>query len=224
MAATSRKRKAPAAELSKHPKPAPEQRPRKKARRRDTRLARIARGIPSAPAPTESVPKQPLNAVPNPEETFSVFHFGDGDMGALGLGTKVTEASRPKRNPFLDPADDAAFHITRIACGGIHTIALTNDNKILSWGVNDCFALGRNTDWDGGLRDADAESDDEDGDLNPLESTPMAIDSGHFPPETKFVDVAAGDNCSLALTDDGHVYAWGTFRVRLSTLLAVKIC
>ncbi|KAJ4145458.1 hypothetical protein LMH87_004308 [Akanthomyces muscarius] len=94
----------------------------------------------------------------------------------------------------------------------MHTVALTADNKVVTWGVNDNDALGRNTDWDDGLRDVDAESDDSEGELNPLESTPTAIASEHFGAETTLVSVAAGDSCSLALTSTGLVYGWGTFR------------
>jgi len=67
------------------------------------------------------------------------------------------------------------------------------------------------------MTDADAEDDsdsDEDGDsgLNPSESTPTAISSEYFPEGTKFVDIAAGDSISFALTETGLVYSWGTFR------------
>lgn len=48
------------------------------------------------------------------------------------------------------------------------TVALTADNKIITWGVNDNCALGRDTTWDEKLRDMDAESgEEEDGELNP---------------------------------------------------------
>jgi regulator of chromosome condensation len=116
-------------------------------------------------------------------------------------------------NPFLDLCCLTAYYIIDFACGGMHTVALSKNNEIITWGVNDNKALGRNTDWDGGLRDVDADSDDENGDLNPLESTPMEIPAKHFPPGTRFSQVAAGDNCSFALTDTGLVYGWGTFRV-----------
>ena len=59
----------------------------------------------------------------------------------------------------------------------------------------------------------DAESDEEEAELNPLESTPAEIPPHHFPAGTQFVQVAAGDSCSFALTDTGLVYGWGTFRV-----------
>jgi regulator of chromosome condensation len=77
--------------------------------------------------------------------------------------------------------------------------------------------LGRNTAWDGGYKDMDAsdsDSDDDDSGLNPHESTPTAIPASAFPEGTVFVEVAAADSSSFALTDDGLVYGWGTFRVR----------
>lgn len=148
-----------------------------------------------------------------PADVLSVLVFGNGDAGELGLGTKVQEAARPRLNPFLDPEIPTALHVVQIACGGMHTVALTRDNKIVTWGVNDNCALGRNTVWEGGLRDIDGDPEEE-GELNPLEATPTPIPADSFPPETKFVQVAAGDSCSFALTDTGDVYGWGTFKVR----------
>ena len=88
--------------------------------------------------------------------------------------------------------------------------------------MNDDGALGRDTSWSGGLRNADQEdedSDDEDSGLNPKEATPTAIPSKSFPEGTIFTQVAASDSCSFAVTDDGLVYGWGTFRVSKRILL-----
>lgn len=153
-----------------------------------------------------------INKVPT--EKLIILVFGCGDAGELGLGSKRKEALRPCRNPLLDVDNPSAFHVVQLACGGMHTVALTADNKIITWGVNDNNALGRDTEWDGKLCDIDADSEeDEDGELNPLESSPMEITSDCFTPGTRFVQVAAGDSCSFALTDTGLVYGWGTFRV-----------
>ncbi|KAG7122434.1 Protein pim1 like protein [Verticillium longisporum] len=103
--------------------------------------------------------------------------------------------------------------VVQIACGGMHTVALTADNKIIAWGVNDNCALGRDATWDEKLRDMDAESgEEEDGELNPLESTPTQVASRHLAADAVFVQVATGDSCSFALTETGLVYGWGTFR------------
>lgn len=39
----------------------------------------------------------------------------------------------------------ACLQVLQIACGGMHTVALTEDGQIFSWGVNDEGALGRET-------------------------------------------------------------------------------
>ncbi|KAF2687059.1 RCC1/BLIP-II [Lentithecium fluviatile CBS 122367] len=148
---------------------------------------------------------------------LKVFVFGEGSSGELGLGAhkKAKDVKRPRFNEAL-----TNMNVVKIAAGGMHVVALTKDNKILTWGVNDNGALGRDT--SGGnvkLRDIGANDDDdsdsdddETGGLNDLEATPIAVSSEYFPEDTTFVDVAAGDSCSFALTTEGAVYGWGTFR------------
>lgn len=165
-------------------------------------------------------------AIQPPAQVLSVFVFGTGENGELGLGPKQTVALRPRLNPFLDPNDPTAFRVTQLDCGGMHTVAITEDNSIITWGVNDNGALGRDTSWEGGLRDADASSNDDNSelaDLNPYESTPAKVSTEHFPPRTTFVQVAAGDSCSFALTSAGFVYGWGTFVVCLTSLKSYPI-
>lgn len=164
-----------------------------------------------------------------PTTPLDIYVFGEGSAGELGLGAKVVDKKRPidvmrpRKNILLSAPE---VGVVQLACGGMHGLALTKDNKILSWGVNDQGALGRNTKWNGGLRDVDApdsESEDEDDDtgLNPRESTPAEIDTSGVAPGTKFVQVTACDSASFALTEDGRIYGWGTFRVSLT--IAPKI-
>ncbi|KAK5997813.1 Guanine nucleotide exchange factor SRM1 [Cladobotryum mycophilum] len=163
----------------------------------------------AAPRQQPAHSKAPINKAPS--DVLKVFVFGNGECGELGLGPKIQESSKPRLNPFLDPDDENAFHAVQIACGGMHTIVLTIDNQLVTWGVNDDGALGRDTTWDGGLRDIDDDDSDDDEGMNPHESIPSAIPSTSFPPGTTFVQVAAGDSCSFGLTDNGNVYGWGTF-------------
>ncbi|KJR86329.1 uncharacterized protein SPSK_02350 [Sporothrix schenckii 1099-18] len=157
-----------------------------------------------------------------PTKPLEIFVFGEGSAGELGLGAvavngkKPVDVKRPRLNANLDPSK---VGVVQVATGGMHSVVLTKDNKILTWGVNDQGALGRDTTWDGGLRDADADddgsdsdSDDDDTGLNPHESTPGEIDTSGVVPGTKFVQVVASDSASFALTEDGRVYGWGTFR------------
>jgi regulator of chromosome condensation len=148
-------------------------------------------------------------------EPLKVFVFGEGANGENGFGAtrKAIDIKRPRYNELL-----TNHEVVRVATGGMHVLALTKDNKILSWGVNDSGALGRDT--KGGkvkLRDLDADdsdsdSEDETGGLIDVEATPTAISADYFPPDTTFVDIAAGDSCSFAITTEGAVYGWGTFR------------
>lgn len=211
-ASASRKRKQPPSEAIDD---------RRELRKPRTKRIRTSRGrkiaapstqfrVPvTAPIQTAFHPPPAINKVP--DEALAIYLFGSGESSELGLGSNTTEALVPTRNPYLDPNDPSKLHVVQLACGGMHTVALTADNKIVTWGVNDNAALGRDTQWDGGVRDIDEE--EEQGDLNPLESIPTAIPSSLFHLGTRFVQVAAGDSCSLALTDNGLVYGWGTFLV-----------
>ncbi|EQL30971.1 hypothetical protein BDFG_06605 [Blastomyces dermatitidis ATCC 26199] len=161
-------------------------------------------------------PKIVINQAPT--QRLNVYVCGEGSSGELGLGAgkNVVDVKRPRLNPHL-PADTVG--VVQIATGGMHCVALTHDNKILTWGVNDQGALGRDTTWDGGYKDikegdgSDSDSDsDSDSGLNPREATPGAVPSESFPEDTVFVQVAASDSASFALTDVGSVYGWGTFR------------
>lgn len=153
---------------------------------------------------------------PVPTERLDIYVFGEGSNSELGLGTskKAIDVKRPRLNHTLS-ADVAG--IVLVAAGGMHVVALSYDSQVMTWGVNDSGALGRDTSWEGGLKDIDDDksddSDDNDSGLNPYESTPTAIPANNFAPGTIIAKVAAGDSVSLALTDDGFVYGWGTFRV-----------
>lgn len=161
-----------------------------------------------------------------PTQLLDVYVCGTNCYGELGLGdaTKKSELPGPVLNPKLSASDVGVVYI---AVGGVHSAALTRDNKILTWGVNDEGALGRNTvvppktnDSDQGQAQEkeDSDGDDEDADevdLNLIEATPTAIDASHFAEGTMFVQLIATDSATFALTCDGLVYGWGTFRVRL---------
>lgn len=125
-------------------------------------------------------------------------------------------------NPRLSAQD---VGVVALAVGGMHCVALTKDNKILTWGVNDQGALGRETPQEGKMKevgenreseDSDSDdSDDDDSGLNPSEAEPREVDLAAFPEGTKFASVYAGDSTSWVVTTTGLLYGWGTFRVSL---------
>ncbi|MCJ1470355.1 hypothetical protein MMC07_009000, partial [Pseudocyphellaria aurata] len=93
-----------------------------------------------------------------------------GELG-LGVARNAIDVKRPRLNPFLSSREVGVVHVATV---GMHSAALTHDNLIYTWGVNDQGALGRDTTWTGGLRsidDSGDEAQDTNG-LNPRECTP----------------------------------------------------
>ena len=76
----------------------------------------------------------------------SVFTFGSGDCDQLGHG-KVDDGqemiAKVPTKVDLRPAEVQDQNICAVAGGGLHTVALTGSGEILSWGCNDDEALGR---------------------------------------------------------------------------------
>lgn len=181
---------------------------------------KVAKVVKPKATPKPRLPKlKVIVNQPHYTKKVNVYVFGEGSNGELGLGSakNAIDVKRPRLNPNL-LADKVG--IVKIATGGMHCVALSHDNQIYTWGVNDQGALGRDTTWDDAkMKDADDNGsdsdsdDDDDSGMNPREATPTAIPQEEFPAGTTFVDVAAGDSISFALTDDGLVYGWGTFRV-----------
>ncbi|XP_017772383.1 PREDICTED: regulator of chromosome condensation isoform X2 [Nicrophorus vespilloides] len=121
--------------------------------------------------------------LPSITENGVVLVTGAGDFGQLGLGPDILEKCRPA----LIKLD---HEIVDICAGGMHTVCLTKDGKVITFGCNDEGALGRST--------ADKEEAEFIPDMVVLPS--------------KVVQISAGDSHTAALLDDGRVFAWGTFR------------
>ena len=51
--------------------------------------------------------------------------MGQGDVGQLGLGEDVMEKKRPAIVTDLEGKD-----IVQIACGGMHTVALSSNSEV----------------------------------------------------------------------------------------------
>ncbi|TVY44223.1 Protein pim1, partial [Lachnellula occidentalis] len=149
-----------------------------------------------------------------PTQILDIYVFGTGDNGELGLGHVIRNGKKPKgvQRPRLNDLLDAkTVGVVQIAVGGMHCAALSHDNKIYTWGVNDLGALGRDTKKDAKAEDEDSDEEDDDIDLNPKESTPTAIPSSYFPEGVKFTQLVASDSATFALTTTGSVYGWGAF-------------
>ncbi|KAL2117816.1 hypothetical protein VTJ04DRAFT_7476 [Mycothermus thermophilus] len=145
-----------------------------------------------------------------PTQRLNIYVVGANSGGELGLGPDVKSGTigKPRLNPYLSGV------VVQVSLGAMHGVALTADNRILTWGVNDHGALGRDTTWAGNFVDVDdADSEDDDGaQLNPHECVPRPVDMSLAPAGTMFTQVAATDNATFVLTSSGFVYGWGTFR------------
>ncbi|MEK0445813.1 MAG: hypothetical protein RLZZ399_1134 [Verrucomicrobiota bacterium] len=82
-------------------------------------------------------------------------------------------------------------NIVSVAAGGGHSLAVNSSGQVWAWGSNSSGQLGRNP--------ATLSSS----------SVPLQLAASLFGSK-KVVAVAAGANHSLALTEDGLVYAWGS--------------
>ncbi len=114
--------------------------------------------------------------------TGSVVVFGSGDCGQLGMGEDFVTCPRPKKHPFFEGKG-----IVAVTAGGLHTLALSQEGQVFSWGCNDERALG-----------------------HPAAEFTVSRVLGLN--EEFIVQIACGDSISAALTAEGRIYTWGTFR------------
>eukprot|EP00561_Arcocellulus_cornucervis_P012229 CAMPEP_0185799526 /NCGR_PEP_ID=MMETSP1322-20130828/370_1 /TAXON_ID=265543 /ORGANISM="Minutocellus polymorphus, Strain RCC2270" /LENGTH=631 /DNA_ID=CAMNT_0028495105 /DNA_START=45 /DNA_END=1940 /DNA_ORIENTATION=+ len=142
-----------------------------------------------------------------------VLAVGTGEAGQLGVEEEdlndMYTIYRPRLIRNLRGAD-----IVQLSAGAQYNIALTEEGKVYTWGCNDEGAMGQ-LDYS-------------------VSGTPGKIDTGWVPnlvkgflptpvpdgvtfldrPDAQIVAVAAGDCHGAALSTDGDVYWWGSYRDR----------
>ncbi|MGH3486637.1 MAG: RCC1 domain-containing protein [Actinopolymorphaceae bacterium] len=112
--------------------------------------------------------------------TGAVYAWGANWSGGLGDGT-TTDSATPVAADV--PVGDT---VTAVAGGFLHSLALTSDGDVLSWGSNATGQLGDGTTIDR---------------LVPVEV--------HLPVGVDAIDVAGGAEHSLAVTSTGTALGWG---------------
>ncbi|XP_026580225.1 probable E3 ubiquitin-protein ligase HERC6 [Pseudonaja textilis] len=110
-----------------------------------------------------------------------VFSWGAGGFGQLGTG-KLKDSSTPKKIDAL-----SKYNVIQVACGHYHSIVLTKDGRVFSWGQNSHGQLGL-------------------GKELPSQATPCNISSLAGIP---LAQVAAGGAHTFVLSLSGVVYGWG---------------
>ena len=135
----------------------------------------------------------------DPDLQGTVWCAGEGANGRLGRGS-ITNSSYPVRVEIS--AGVPLEGISMVAAGSAHTLALTTDGKVWSWGRNTYGALG-----DGTLVDKDRAVQVK----NP-DGTGFLGEAGPGDPP-KIIYIAAGgegaNNTSYAVAEDGRLYGWG---------------
>jgi len=110
----------------------------------------------------------------------AVWSWGSGDYGKLGHGDEQNQLL-PKKVEAL-----AGRRVVAVAAGGLHSLAITADGAVWSWGFGGFGKLGHG---------------DERNQLLPKKVEALA---GH-----RVAAVSAGHAHSLAITANGGVFAWG---------------
>jgi len=113
-----------------------------------------------------------------------LYVFGSNPFGQLGF-----ECEQRKFPAVIPALGD--IKVATVACGAIHTLVLTEEGKLYSFGCNDDGALGRQT-------------EEEEDAIKPGLVT--------IPGDAKVRQISAGDSHSLALTELGEIYVWGTYK------------
>lgn len=86
--------------------------------------------------------------------------------------------------------------IVQISCGDAHTVALSSDGKLYSWGGGGCGQLGH--------PDTQAMPKDEDG--CPYQPKPKLIAALR---SMEVKQIACGKAHTVAVLENGHLYSWG---------------
>lgn len=95
--------------------------------------------------------------------TGVVLTLGVGDTGQLGLGPDITERMKPARFSAVSLSNgglnDDMESFVQVVAGGMHTVCLTADGRVFTFGCNDEGALGRQS-TDTPIRDTNGKSVD----------------------------------------------------------------
>ncbi|MCI5604818.1 MAG: hypothetical protein MR413_04125, partial [Clostridia bacterium] len=116
----------------------------------------------------------------------TVWAWGQDSYGQLGDNDSANKAYAVQ----VVTADGPLAEIAEVAAGGTHSLALSKTGIVYAWGNNASGQLG--------IDSSSSKS---------AVARPIAVPSGRTLP--KFVAIAAGENHSVALAEDGSVWAWG---------------
>ncbi|GFY75775.1 RCC1 and BTB domain-containing protein 1 [Trichonephila inaurata madagascariensis] len=112
-------------------------------------------------------------------ELFSWGHNGYCQLGNGGTNQGLS--------PGLISSNVLGRKVIEVACGSHHSIALTSDGEVYSWGQNNCGQVGLGT--------------------TTNQPTPRKVTAGIG--SRRCISIACGQTSSMAVLDNGEVYGWG---------------
>ncbi|RDB19904.1 Protein pim1 [Hypsizygus marmoreus] len=173
-----------------------------------------------APVPQSKPYFNPLPVPPEHKRPgLSLFVWGAGNFGQFGMGPDVLgELDKPKKNPWVEQEmqkgtfGEEGAGLESVEAGGLHTLFIDEKGTVWTCGVNDDAALGRIT-----QNVPDPENPDTFLDVDELTSIPHPLQS-LVDENFRAVQVASGDSICAALSQDGDLRVWGSFRVNEGSL------
>ncbi|ETW01763.1 hypothetical protein, variant 2 [Aphanomyces invadans] len=128
-----------------------------------------------------------------------VYMWGEAHWGQLGLSADLIEHLH-QATPVLCKVipGNSTDKIVSLSCGGTHTVALSEQGHVYTWGRRDNGQLGLGREW----LHLEIETD------GVSAFTPTRIEPESFGME-KVVQISAGAFHTAAITESGAVYTWG---------------
>ncbi|KDQ61663.1 hypothetical protein JAAARDRAFT_66744 [Jaapia argillacea MUCL 33604] len=193
--------------------PEPATRSTKRATKGKSSAPRVVPPPPSKKAKTLPTPFNDIPTPPPPSTSPCIlFGWGCGDFGQLGIGPDTKTFYMPKKNLWVEGmVEKDAFGgvgkgLESVVAGGVHTLFIDESGAVWSCGVNDDAALGRIT---GGVPDPSNPGSSLKSEA--LEVTPHRLQS-LVDEKFRAVQIAAGGCVSAAISTDGQLRVWGSFR------------
>ena len=143
---------------------------------------------------TASVGNEAATGVASNKNKSSLYSWGLGELGELGLGPGKSGISEPRRVNYN-------VKFTSVSAGSNHSAALDAKGNAYAWGQNFSKQLGLYTKTIEGMRELRPISETED-----MLFTPRFLPFSLHKPVAK---IACGNGFTVAVTKDGCVWSWG---------------
>ncbi|TFY69968.1 hypothetical protein EVJ58_g85 [Rhodofomes roseus] len=169
------------------------------------------------PTPVHTQERPYFNPLPTPPEHLRpaplLFVWGTGNFGQFGMGADfLGEYDKPTRNKWIEKKMEEGnlggpgAGLEAVAAGGLHSLFLDEKGTVWSCGVNDDAALGRIT-----VDVPNPENEGEFLDVDELTAVPYPLQS-LVEENFRAVRITAGDTISAAISSQGDLRVWGSFR------------